>query len=281
MRKILFFNLVFVLFVTAAMAATRDNIPEPVTDPAQAFVSGSIIARGVGVAPENPVYSPPQRRLMALRAAKVDALREATGIINGVMISGETRVIDASASPGKVSASVAGLVRGATEIKEVYDPVTGEAAVYISIPMTGEGGVVGALMEPLASDYRREYPVFQPLSGAMASTYDALIVDARGTAFKPALINRVVTTAGEVVYDPASVSQEVLTENGAAAYTSGLDKARALLGGRGSKNPLIVRPERVINSTDVAVTADQAGAIAASDHSSGFLDRALVVFVLD
>lgn len=280
MRKILFFSLFFVLFVTAAPAATRDNIPEPVTDPARAFVTGAIVVRGEGIAPDDMGYSPPQKRLMALRAAKVDALREATGVINGVVVSGQTTVVDASLRSGEVSASVAGIVRGAQVVKEVYDPVTAQAAVYLSIPMTGEGGVAGELMGHLAPAYRRDYPAFQPLVGAAAGSYDGLIVDVRATAFRPALINRVVTAAGEVVYDPASVSREVLAGRGGAGYTNDMAKARALLAEQGSTNPLVVRAASVINTTDVVITPQEAGAIVTSDRSADFLDKALVVFVL-
>lgn len=280
MRRFLLFPLFFVLFVTSVFAATGDNIPAPVTDQATAFVSGSIIVRGEGAAGADTGYSPSQKRLMAMRAAKVDALREATGIINGVMVSGETTVVNASARSGKVSASVAGIVRGAEVVKEVYDPISGEASVYLSVPMTGEGGLVGQLMEHIAPMYKRGYPAFQPLQGAMAGTYDGLIVDVRATPFKPALINRLVTGAGEIVYDPASVTLEVLARRGAAGYTNDIGKARAILSERGSKNPLVISAASVINSTDVVITPEEAGAVVLSDRSANFLENALVVFVL-
>ena len=280
MRSILLFPLFFVLFVTAALAATGDNIPVPVTDPSEAFVSGAIIVRGEGVAGADMGYSPPQMRLMALRAAKVDALREAAGIINGVLVSGETTVVNASARSGRLSASVDGIVRGARVVKEVYDPISGEASVYVSVPMTGDGGVVGELMQHLAPMYKRGYPAFQPLAGAAAGTYDGLIVDVRSTPFRPALVNRVVTGAGEIVYNPASASQEVLADRGGAGYTNDIGKATALLKERGSTNPLVVRAASVINFTDVEITAEEAGAVAMSARTANFLENALVVFVL-
>jgi len=280
MRSILLFPIFFVLFVTAALAATVDNIPVPVTDPAAAFVSGAIIVRGEGIAPPDTVYSPPQKRMLALRAAKIDALREASGVINGVMVSGDTTVVNASARSGTLKASVMGIVRGAQVVKEVYDPVTTEAAVYVSVPMTGEGGIAGELMPHLAPMYKLGYPAFQPLAGAVAGTYDGLIVDVRATPFKPALINRVVTGAGEVVYDPTTVERYIIAERGGAGYTNDIGKARAILRERGSINPLVVRAASVINATDVEITPEEAGAVVASDRSASFLEEALVVFVL-
>lgn len=280
MRRILFFPLFFVLFVTAVWAATGDNIPVPVTDPAEAFVSGAIVVRGEGAASGDAAYSSLRTRLLALRAAKVAAFREAAETINGVLVSGETTVSKASASSGRVSTSVAGVVRGAQVVKEIYDPQSASAVVYLSVPMTGEGGLVGELMPGIAPMYRSGLPMYQPLSGAAAASYDGLIIDVRDKPFRPALINRVVTGAGEVVYDPASVTQDVLSASGAAAYTNDIGRARAILKDRGSKNPLILSAASVIKSTDVVITPEAASAVAMSNQSSGFLDGALVVFVL-
>jgi hypothetical protein len=215
-----------------------------------------------------------------LRAAKVAAFREAAEMINGVLVSGETTVFKASASSGRVSTSVAGVVRGAQVVKEIYDPQSGSAVVYLSVSMTGEGGLVGELMPGLGPMYRSGLPMYQPLSGAAAAAYDGLIIDVRAKPFRPALINRVVTGSGEVVYDPASVTQDVLSANGAAAYTNDIGRARAILKERGSKNPLIVSAASVIKSTDVVIPQEAASAVAMSNLSSGFLDGALVVFVL-
>src|SRR3989304_5738364 len=65
-------------------------------------------------------------------------------------------------------------------------------------------------------------------------SHDGLIIDARGTGFKPALLNRIVSRGGEVLYDPSKAAPEVVAQNGPAEYTDSIDKAYAMLWKRGS-----------------------------------------------
>src|SRR5574337_282209 len=178
---------------------------------------------------------------MALRAAKVVALREVTEIVDGVSVNGETTVVNAAAESDVVRTTVQGIVRGAQVIREAYDPLSGMAVVYVSVPMTGPNGLIGQLLPqviPLVP--QQQMPLFLPPADAIQpKDYDGLILDVREKPFKPALINRILTKNGEVVYDPAKVAQEILVERGAAEYTNDVGKARALLSERGSSNPIV------------------------------------------
>lgn len=281
MRKILLLPVFFVLFVTAVAAELGDNTPTLVTDPGQAFVSGSIVVKGEGAAPADRSFTGAQKRIMALRAAKVVALREVAEIVDGVAVNGETTVVNAMNESDVVRTTVQGLIKGAQVVKEAYDPLSEMAVVYVSVPMTGPNGLIGALLPQVAPMYPFGAPPFLPPAGAtQPGAYDGLILDVRGQPFKPALINRVLTDEGEVVYDPASVAQDILVERGAAEYTNDIGKARALLGERGSTNPLVVKAGGVVKSTDVKIPSNDAGAIFSSNQSSNFLEGAKVVFVL-
>lgn len=284
------FVLVF-LIAGLVRAEMRQDMPQLVTDPRQAFITGSIVVKGEGAAPPNKTLTAAQKRIMALRAAKVIALREIAEIINGVAVSGETRVVDAAVESDAIRASVEGIVKGAQVIKEVYDPMSEMAGVYVSVPMTGPNGVLASLLPqvipvmpvPQYQPYQPMAPV-EPPQQMQAQTpprnYDGLILDVREKPFKPALINRVLAKNGEIIYDPTKVAQNILVERGAAEYTNDVGKAKALLGERGSSNPLVVKAGGVVKSTDVELGPEDASAVFSSNQSNNFLEGAKVVFVL-
>ncbi len=282
MRRILLAIPLFILLFAAAAFAGSNGLPEVVTDINKAFVKGSLVVKGEGGAPADPGLSAVQKRILALRAAKVTALRETAEILNGVTVSGETLIENAAAASDTVRSTVQGIIKGAQVIKEVYDPLSELGVVYITVPLTGPNGVLLALLPQVIPMMPPGLEVaFQPPAGfALDGNYDGLIVDVRGLAFKPALINRVVTKNNSVVYDPSRVDSAVLGERGAAEYTDDIDKAKALLAERGSKNPLVVKAEALVRSTDVEVGEDSAGAISASNQANKFLESARVVFVL-
>ena len=194
------------LFLALPVIATAQQPPQVTTDPAQAFVTGSIIVKGEGAAPTDRPLSAPQKRILAIRAAKVAALRELAEIVDGVAVSGETIVKDASIQSDTIRAAVQGMVKGAKVIQEAYDPMTEMGAVYLSISMQGPNGVASQLLPqllptlppPTAAAY---IPPATP-PAAPPQPYDGLILDIKEHQFKPALINRILAQNGEILYDP-------------------------------------------------------------------------------
>ncbi|MBI5886451.1 MAG: hypothetical protein HZB85_07700 [Deltaproteobacteria bacterium] len=279
MKKFLLIPLFVLLFAVSAMAQT--DMPQEVRDTGKALVSGALVVKGEGAAPSDRPMSPAQKRIMALRAAKIMAARELSEVVDGIAISGETTVVSAAAASDTIRATVQGLVKGAQVVKEVYDPVSEIAIVYLSMPMTGSNGLVGSLLPQMLMAPSAAPPYMAPpVAPAAVVNYDGLILDVREQPFKPALINRVMTKSGEVVYDPAKVAQNILVERGAAEYTNDVGKAKALLGERGAVNPAVVKISGVVKSTDVEVGPDDASAIFTSNQNSHYLEGAKVVFVL-
>lgn len=282
MRRVFAVVPLFILLFAAAAFAASEGLPEVVTDLNKAFVKGSLVIKGEGAAPPDPALSPVQKRILALRAAKVTALRETAEVLNGVTVSGETLIENAASASDTVRSTVQGIIKGSQVIKEVYDPLSEQGVVYITVPLTGPNGALAALLPQVIPVMPPGMEAsFQPPPGfAVEGDYDGLIVDVRELAFKPALINRVVTKDNEVIYDPSRVESGVLGVTGAAEYTDEVDKARALLAERGSKNPLVVKASGLVRSTDVEVDEETASRIAASNQSGRFLEGARVVFVL-
>lgn len=286
MKKILYLLPVF-FFLLAGVVMAAD--PQLVTDPRQAFVTGSIVVKGEGAAPAGKAMTAAQKRIMALRAAKVVALREIAEIVEGVAISGDTLVVNAAAESDVIKATVQGLVKGAQIVKEAYDPMSEMAVVYLSIPMTGPNGLLTTLLpQVLPTVPLSPFPPYQPPVAApealvavpVVKNYDGLIIDVREQAFKPALINRVITRNGEIIYDPTKVAQNILVERGAAEYTNDVGKAKALLSERGSSNPVIIKGAGLVKATDVEIGPDDASSVFTSNQTNNYLEGAKVVFVL-
>lgn len=275
----------FALAVWAEMGPQAVSpMPQVTANAAQAFVSGQIVVKGEGVAPADRSIGPGQKKIMAIRAAKVAAFREIAEIVDGVAVSGETMLVNASVQSDTVRTTVQGLIKGAQVVgQEYYDPLSETAVVFLSVPMTGPNGLIAQLLPQVAPMYPAPMaPLYQPPASApvQVRNYDGLILDVRDHVFKPALINRVVTRNGEIIYDPAKVAQNILVERGAAEYTNDVGKAKALLGERGSGNPVVVKAGGVVKSTDALVEPEDASNIFSSNQSSNFLEGAKVVFVL-
>jgi hypothetical protein len=283
MRRLFLLPLFVLLFAVSAFAQSRSNdLPQTVTEPGKAFVNGSLVVKGEGAAPSDKSLSAAQKRILALRAAKVVALREASEIIDGVTISGDTAVSNAAAESDIVRSTVEGIIKGAQVVKEVYDPVSEMGVVFVNIPLTGPNGALALLLPKVIPVMPPTIAqAYEPPAGlAAAKDHDGLIIDARAVDFSPALINRVLTANNEVLYDPSRLPSEVITKNGAALYTNDIDKAKELLGKRGSSNPLVVTASGVVNSTDIQIGPDDAGAVFSSNQATNFLSDARVVFVL-
>lgn len=253
------------------------------TSPEEAIIEGSIRVRGEGAAPSDRPLSGAQKRVLALRAAKVTAVREAAEILNGMTVTGDTTVMGAAVESDRVRSSVEGLIRGARIVERSYDPVSGVASAVVFIPLTGPDGVYARLLPGLA----REVPFgeggeFEPgPAPSGAGSHDGLIVRVRGEGFRPALANRVLSPGGGLVYGPSRADPAVIADRGAAMYTDTVENARSELEEQGSLNPLVVTADEVVRGTDVVVSAEDAARVFHSDRRGGFMSSARVVFVLE
>ncbi|MEK6790471.1 MAG: hypothetical protein AABY45_02085 [Deltaproteobacteria bacterium] len=283
MKKTLMNRLLLIpvfLFLAAFATTASAEMMQEIRDTKQALMAGKLVVKGEATADQTlPVG---QRKLMAIRGAKVIALREIAEVIDGVVVSGESTVANMSTQSDIVRSSVQGLVKGAQIVKEDYDQLSGIATVWVAVSMKGVDGLLPSLL-PQAIQSMPAAPQYQPAPEQVRvapANHDGLILDVRDQPFRPALINRVLSQNGDVVYDPAKVAQNILVERGAAEYTNDVGKAKAMLSERGSANPAIIKASGVVKSTDVQVNKDDATAIYTSNQANNFLEGAKVVFVL-
>lgn len=95
------------------------------------WTKGIIYARGFGAAPEDAPSR--KKRMLARRAAQVDAYRNLAEIINGVRVTSETSVKDMTLASDSVKTKVEGLVRGATMTSDHFQNDVAEVTMQISI----------------------------------------------------------------------------------------------------------------------------------------------------
>jgi hypothetical protein len=253
----------------------------------QAFTQDAILVMGEGVGKKGTVGA--QKRLTAITAAKVVAQRRLAEMLHGVAIVSETSVKDSELDSDQIRTAVTGFIRGAQVVMQEYNEQDESALVILKVGLNGPKGFASLMYDRILTEPKikkeLDKPVYQPpadlpLPPAAAMPYDGLIIDTTAYVFRPALINRIFNPKGEVLYDPAKISQKVLVEQGCGEYTNSVDKARAALGKRGVKNPLIVKASGIVSSSDLQVSNDVALQIFAANQNNGFMADARVAFVL-
>lgn len=281
--------MVLVGALAAGRGVSEDNAaaPKEVRDPTQVFTERMIVVKGQGVAPSDRPLSPGQKEIMALRAAKVVALRELAEILSGVRVSGETCIQDAAARSDQIKATVNGLIKGAEVVHESYDDHKEVAIVYLRLGLDGPSGLTQTLLPeiieqkvaggPAPPQYAPPEP---PPAASTTEAADALIIDATGKNLRPALINRVVVNNGNVLFEPSKIPPEILAKKGCGDYTSDLGKAKAIAASHGAKHPLVIKAAGVMRSTDAQVSEADAAVIFTENKRTNFLEGAQVVFVL-
>jgi len=263
----------------------RNNL-SVTTSPEQAFMTDYILVVAEGL-PSAIARVPAQKRLTAERAATALAYRQLAEILHGVAVVGDTLVKDAELQYDVVRVAVDGFIKGAQVVYKEYNPQEESALVMVKVGMTGPQGFAKVMYEKLIGDpkIKREVigapqPGYKPKPIPVEERHDGLIIDATEQNFRPALINRIFTPKGEVLYDPSKVSQKVLVEQGCGEYTNSIDKAKAALETRGVKNPLMVKAIGTSSPSDLQVSDEDAVRIFSANQKTGFLAGAKVAFVL-
>jgi len=272
-------------FQTANQWLNQNNL-SVTTGPEQGFINDYILVASEGL-PSATAKSPAQKRLTAERAATALAYRQLAEILEGVAVVGDTLVKDAELQYDVVRTAVAGFIKGAKIVYKEYNAQEESALVIVKVGMTGPQSFAKTMYEKMFGDpkVKKEIigapkPAYKHKPVPLEEKYDGLIIDATEQNFRPALINRIFTPKGDVLYDPSKISQKVLVEQGCGEYTNSIDKAKAALEQRGTKNPLIVKASGSINPSDLQVSDNDAVNIFSANQKAHFFAAAKVAFVL-
>lgn len=275
-----------------------DNKTEITSNVEEVFTKDYILVVGEGSPKKGSVKG--QRRLTAITAAKVVAQRRIAELVEGVAIVSETTVKDSELVSDDIKSAVAGLVKGAAVVVQDWNENSETALVIMKVGTKGSRSVSSALynkvVELPAVKKESEAPVYTPpapttsnaaetsstapVKEENSAVYDGLIIDATEQNFQPALINRIFATTGEILYDPAKISQKVLIEQGCGEYTNNTEKAKAALNKRGVSHPLLIKASGIKTKSDLKVSDEDAAKIHAANQSSGFIPKAQIAFVM-
>ncbi len=259
------------------------------------FTQGLVEAVGLGTVDSKKAANPVQARILAKRAAIVDAQRNLLESIEGVRVTSGTTVKDAQLESDVVANRVKGLLKGAFIVKEDIQSMEGtwlaevtmgvclnaaltecrgrpnlSQIVYESLPKTPPEAMFTPEVEPAAAP--------SAAATAAAPAHSGLIVDLTDMDFSPYFDVRLVTDKGKEVYGPGHFNPVSGTDwlhwekSMAAAEQSSLVGAA----------PLIVSPEGTTLDSDVILSSEDAEKLYLANREGGdFLASGKVIFVLN
>ena len=267
------------LTITGGSGGARDDLA--------AFGQESILF--LGKAAGNPNHkTAAQRAINAETAAVKMAQRDLAEYLEGFLLVGATVVKDGMAENDVILTTVTAFVKGSQVVFKEYNAETDTAIAIVKLGLRGPKGFASSFYEKMGTDPKikeavktDKKPFIVPEAEVKVNlAYDGLIVDATEQNFRPALINRIFASKGDILYDPAKISQKVLVEQGCGEYTNSIDKAKAALATRGVKNALVIKASGATNPADLQVTDDDAVIIYSANQKGSFMAAAKVAFVL-
>jgi hypothetical protein len=256
--------------------------------------AGYIEAVGVGAVPEKSIGRS-NARPMALRAAKLDALRNLLEITKGVQVDSATSVKDFMVESDVINTKVEGLVKGAQVVKTEYMS-DGTAEVTLRMPLYG--GILAQTIMPPALAKPPAPPEPAPVAPAPVvaapvapapvvsapvapAAYTGMVVDARGIQARPAMSPRVFDEDGKEVYGSANVDREYAVQQGMSGYARDLNAAQS--NQRVTANPVTVKALRTSGAgkSDLIISNADAQQIRSAAENMTFMKKCRVMVVLD
>ena len=250
-----------------------------------------IRAEGAGVAPAT-AYNSVQARLMARRAAIVDAYRQLAEQIKGVNVDATTTVQNMMMTNDTVTTKVSALVQGARIVDEKVLP-EGGYSVTLQVPVFGVSNSIAsavldrpAAYEPFpqpVESVQPSYPIRDNTGTSAASTpagraiggYTGLIVDCRGLDLSPVMSPVIKNANGAPIYGYKNLDYDKVVASGMAGYTRDVRNAV-----RAGSNPLVVQAIGLDNhNSNPILSVAAANRVLIENGATGFLNTARVVFV--
>jgi len=262
------------------------------------YSNGWVTATGIGAI--SPLaQNPGMARATAVRAAKMDALRNLLEAVMAITVTSETTIRGSAVENDVIKTKVEGMVRGAkmldldgdgkvdynNDIRYLSDT---SIEVEMGVHMSGISDVV---LPPVG--YAAVPTPAAPTTGAPATTETAptpavkpgtvtgLIIDSRGLGVRPAMSPKIVDQRGQPVYGPGNFTREYAIKFGVAGYSKDLEKA--LQDPRVVGNPLVVKGMGTegTNKTDVVIANTDAFRVKNADQTGQFLSNCKVMILLD
>ncbi len=247
-----------------------------------------VTAVGVGLPPANAGV---RGKLLARRAAIVDAQRNLAEFTKGVQIDAETILENLTVSSDTVRTKVSALIKGAQIIDEGLNP-DGSYFVKMRIPMYGAQNSIASVALPeirnnIAPEPLPEVKITtlaeKEVTEIKSATYSGVVVNADGMGLQPTFSPAIYDVNGRIVYGIKNLDYDFAITDGMVAYANTLEKA--VHGNRAGENPLVVPAIAVrggrnsVNNVNVVVSAEDGDRILLACEQGNILQKAAVVFV--
>lgn len=270
-----------VLFIACSLLMWNP-LGENITYAANNTANGEkITADGYGVLPTGIPIG--RAKIMARRAAIVDAQRNLVETIQGTAVDSETTVNNFILTDDVVKTKVSGLIKGATVVDEelLEDNMY---RVVMSVPMYGVGSVAEiAYNAVIGNNQPQNIPMadnaFIESYTPAENMYTGLVIDASGSELEKTFCPAIYDTNGRVIYGVNNVDKDYAISNGIVEYSNNINS----LNTRAGVKPIVIKivslKPRVVNKCDVIISVDDADRLLAENQRSHFLDKYAVVFV--
>lgn len=270
-----------VLFIACSLLMWNP-LGENITYAANNTANGEkITADGYGVLPTGIPIG--RAKIMARRAAIVDAQRNLVETIQGTAVDSETTVNNFILTDDVVKTKVSGLIKGATVVDEelLEDNMY---RVVMSVPMYGVGSVAEIAYDAVIGNNQSQNismadNAFIESYTPAENVYTGLVIDASGSELEKTFCPAIYDTNGRVIYGVNNVDKDYAISNGIVEYSNNINS----LNTRAGVKPIVIKivslKPRVVNKCDVIISVDDADRLLAENQRSHFLDKYAVVFV--
>jgi hypothetical protein len=284
------------------------------------YAAGVVKATGYG-APPVGTDNPAQAKLMALGAAKADALRNLAMAISSVQVTSTTTVKNYVLQNDTVETKVSALLQSPRVLSQTFQR-DGTAVVTVELPLYGKDSIAEVILpevlarpdievrsapEPAPIGVPDPAPFKEPAEPAVPlvpapranvprlkpnvepgltplsdrGPFTSVLIDCRGIGIQGLMSPKVYDTAGREVYGTVRVDPDFAVETGIVGYPRTMFDA--LRSRRAGGHPLIVRALRAFDRyrTDPVIALEDADRIIAANRRDGFLERTRVIFLVD
>ncbi len=247
---------------------------------------GSIEAVGYGYPPSNSYGG--HAKIMARRAAIVDAYRNLAEITAGVSVDATTTVSNLQVESDIIKTNVNSVIKNARIVKEEFNS-DGAYKIVMQIPLFGENSLASAVMSNNQNQTVLSFPSpsstttqQQPTGSSgqiTGSLYTGVIIDCTGlTEINRVMSPVILNERREPIYGHQFLDPTFVVNNGMADYATHGHKDAS----RAGSSPLVVKAIALDknNSTPVLSQAD-ADMLLSANKNQNFLGKTAVVFKQD